>query len=236
MKKLMTFVVTMLLVIQASAQQQSEVLSPKQPDVQWIHYLSDVEKEDMARKLALEEVNRLEATGELYEMLEKGDEGTQERTISFPASFKKSTSAAIDARSANAASGGSGNVSCTINVQSPHAGFFSGVRVVKAKSDGSCNYVHVAGEMPPTISWNLVMVLVRHGVAPGPSTISSANYLRTGLNVFWGATIAQVADSGCNNGTYSHSDYVTVTPPPGWIYSGPQPIPIGIKAKEVSNC
>ena len=205
--------------VQVSAQDQGPGSSSGQPPVRWIDYLSALEKADIAREIVLREIKRLDAAGELYQDRES-------REVSFPVSFIPLDSAPTQEK--GAAKGGGGNVSCSINTESPHAGAGpGGTRVVKAKSSGSCEYIHGFGEMPPTLGWDLQMNLVDMNFDPysgqGPA-ITIANHVRNGLTVQWGASTAQVFLTTCVNGTYFHGDVVWIVPPAGWTYLGEQPL------------
>ena len=224
--------VSMVFSMQAMALEKTDVDGVQQPPVQWVHYLSAVEKAEIAGRLAKEEYFRRKSTGTLLDK-------TQQQEISFPISLVP-----IDTTSGNnisaAAVPSGGNISCSINVQNPHAGSGpGGSTVVKAKSSGSCNYIHVFGTPPPTIGWDLTQVLLRvigFGFPP-MIDLQTAVHTRNSLNAVWSASSTQVFHPSCINGSYSHFDLVYVVPPSGWVYTGPQPITIPNPATAlVSNC
>ncbi|MEM1156306.1 MAG: hypothetical protein AAGI44_19395 [Pseudomonadota bacterium] len=209
---------------------KSEVSTEQSLPIQWVRYLSDADKGDITAQMAAEEYRRREADGTLYEEI-------QEQEISFPVSFipMDSTSGPIDRVAA--ASQGGGNVTCNINVQNPHAGSGpGGSRVVKAKSSGSCTYVHVYGSPPPWVKWDLTQALFRI-VSAWPVTLDTqtAVHSRTSLNPVWSASSAQVYHPNCINDSYMHINTVFIIPPPGWVYTGPQPVEVPNGASAVVN-
>lgn len=226
---LVLLAVSAFLAVEVSAQEQAPGFGPEQLPVRWIDYLSEFEKIEIGRKLIEQERQRLETTGELYQEMPP-------RKISIPVSFLPLKPASIEGRSGaentSGAStpGGGGNISCNINTQNPHAGSGpGGTIVVKAKSSGTCQYDHVYGQPPPTVGWDLMMMLMDYASNPnrlGIPMITTATHTRNGLNVTWSSSSAQVFSGGCVNGTYFHGDVVWVLPPPNWTYSGPQPITI----------
>lgn len=232
MKKIIVIVVSVLFSIQVMATEKTDMGGVKQPPVQWVHYLSAVEKAELAGRLAKEEYVRREAAGTLHNK-------TQRQEISFPVSLIPIDSTSDTNKSAPAVPSG-GNISCSINVQNPHAGSGpGGSTVVKAKSSGSCNYIHVYGTPPPTIGWDLTQVLLRvlGGGFPPMIDIQTAVHTRNSLNAVWSASSTQVFHPSCINGSYSHLDLVYVVPPSGWVYTGPQPITIPNPATAlISNC
>ena len=232
MKKIFVIVVSVLFSMQVIASVKTDVGGVKQPSVEWVHYLSVVEKAEIAARLAKEEYFRRKDAGTLHDK-------HQQREILFPASFIPIDSTSDTNKSAAAVPSG-GNISCSINVQNPHAGSGpGGSTVVKAKSSGSCNYIHVVGTPPPTIGWDLTQVLLRViGLGfPPMIDLQTAVHTRNSLNAVWSASSTQVFHPSCINGSYSHFDLVYVTPPPGWVYTGTQPITIPNSATAlVSNC
>ncbi|MGB2119657.1 MAG: hypothetical protein ACPH96_06050 [Porticoccaceae bacterium] len=231
MKKIFVIVVSVLFSMQVMASVKTDVGGVKQPSVEWVHYLSVVEKAEIAARLAKEEYFRRKDAGTLHDK-------HQQREILFPASFIPIDSTSDTNKSAAAVPSG-GNISCSINAQNPHAGSGpGGSTVVKAKSSGSCNYIHVVGTPPPTIGWDLTQVLLRViGLGfPPMIDLQTAVHTRNSLNAVWSASSTQVFHPSCINGSYSHFDLVYVTPP-GWVYTGPQPITIPNSATAlVSNC
>jgi hypothetical protein len=232
LKNWFTIAVTMLFATQVSALETSEVIDVPSSPIQWVRYLSDMEKGEIAGRLAQEEYQRREAAGTLYDK-------SQRKEVSFPASFTPIDSAPDTSRS-SAAYIPSGNVNCSINTQDPHAGSGpGGSTVVKAKSSGTCTYIHTGpGPQPPSIRWDLTQALFRVILVTPPSVdVQSAVHTRNSLNASWSASSAQIFHPSCINDTYSHFDYVYVTPPSGWRYTGPQPIVIpNTAAATVSNC
>ena len=127
MKKIFSVVVSVLFSTQVMALEKTDVGGVQQPSVQWVHYLSAVEKAEIAGRLAKEEYFRREAAGTLHDK-------TQQQEISFPLSFIPIGSTSDTNKSAASVPSG-GNLSCIINVQNPHAGSGpGGSTVVKAKS------------------------------------------------------------------------------------------------------
>ena len=232
MKKIFVVLVSVVFSMQAMALEKTDVGGIQQPPIQWVNYLSTVEKAEIAGRLAKEEYFRREAAGTLHDK-------TQQQEISFPLSFIPIDSTSDTSKSAASVPSG-GNLSCIINVQNPHAGSGpGGSTVVKAKSSGTCNYIHVFGTPPSTIGWDLTQVLLRViGLGfPPMIDLQTAVHTRNSLNAVWSASSTQVFHPGCINGSYSHFDLVYVTPPPGWVYTGPQPITIPNPATAVvSNC
>lgn len=154
MKKIFSVVVSVLFSTQVMALEKTDVGGVQQPSVQWVHYLSAVEKAEIAGRLAKEEYFRREAAGTLHDK-------TQQQEILFPIGLVPIDSKSGTNKSAAAVPSG-GNISCSISVHNPHAGSGpGGSTVVKAKSSGSCNYIHVFGTPPPTIGWDLTQVLLR---------------------------------------------------------------------------
>lgn len=231
LRKFFVILVTLLVSNQLFAAEDSEVSAEQRP-IQWVRYLSDADKADIASRLAVEEYRRREAGGTFYEK-------AQQQEVSFPVSFIPPTSTSDSTSRAAAASGG-GNVTCNINTQFPHAGSGpGGSRVVKAKSSGSCQYIHGYGTPPPWVKWDLTQSLVGIlGTWPNVTvTTETAVHTRTSLNPVWSASSAQVFSPNCINGPYSHYDQVFITPPPGWTYTGPQPIAVPSGAGiDVNNC
>ena len=231
-RKIFSILVSMLFSIQVMALEEANGDGVQQPPIQWVRYLSAVEKAEIAGGLAKEEYLRREAAGTLHY-------NNQQQKISFPASFVPIDSTSDTYKSAATVPSG-GNVTCSINVQNPHAGSGpGGSLVVKAKSSGSCNYIHVQGTPPPTIGWDLTQVMLRIvGTGYPPEVdVQTAVHTRNSLNPVWSASSTQVFHPSCINGSYSHFDYVFVIPPPGWAYTGPQPITIPNTATAlVSNC
>ncbi len=228
MKYLFGIIITVCLASHVSSYEDNQTTGAQGPNVQWVNYLSHKEKAEIARELGLESIRRKEAAGTLYD-------ADQPQEISFAASFrpKNSTSTTTEgtetAVPATTSEFSGGNVSCSINIQYPHAGSGpGGSRVVKAKSAGTCAYEHVVGTPPPTITWELFQTLTR--LEPGgqfPTIVTFSNEApRTGLSVTWSASSTQVFANSCKNGFYAHTNLVYVVPPPGWEYTGEQPIQI----------
>lgn len=228
----LSLVVFALVAVQISAQILAQEITPGQPPIRWTDYLSDAEKNEIGRKLAIQALQRSEAAGELY--LKKAPS-----KVSFPVSFTHIGAASTESTTASYPVSG-GNVTCDINTQHPHAGSGpGGTTVVKAKSSGTCTYEHYFGNQPPWIDWDLQQVLI-HLTNAGPFGTPLTYFAwhgRTALDVRWSASSAQVFSTSCVNGDYHHADNVWVNPPPGWVYSGPQPIQIpNSKGAKVSNC
>lgn len=232
MKKIFVVGVSVLFSIQVMALEKADVDGVQQSPIQWVHYLSAVEKAEIAGRLAKEEFLRRRAAGTLQDK-------TQQQEISFPISLVPIDSTSDTNKSAAAVPSG-GNISCSINAHYPHAGSGpGGSTVVKAKSSGSCNYIHAFGTPPPTMGWDLTQVLLRVIGWGFPPMIDhqTAVHTRNGLSESWSASSAQIFHPSCINGNYSHLNMVYVIPPPGWTYTGPQPITIPNAAtKVVSNC
>lgn len=231
-----SYVLTLVFLFSSQVFGEEETTFVADPEVQWVRYLSNVEKSQITTDLAIEEMNRLKASGELSRMLELPIEENAVRKVTFPGSFKQKSQGKSSSR--NAGGPGAGNVTCSFNVQAPHAGSGPGGSfVVKAKSNGTCNYQHVSGQMPPTITWDLNQVLVDHGeIGNGGPNVANEFHVRNGLSTTWSASSAQVFFSTCNNGLYSHADFMFVYPPAGWTYNGPQPIPLDFTVNSVNNC
>lgn len=229
MKIFLAIVASMLFAIQGAAQEKIEVTGLQQKPFQWVHYLSDVEKADIGRLLAIEEFQQREAAGTLYDNI-------QGKEISISGSFVPtgSTSAATGRAAAFIPAG---NVTCNINPQFPHAGSGpGGSRVVKAKSAGFCNYTHSGpGAAPPTIKWELVQTLIG-SAALQIVVLVQKTWVRNGLHPVWSASSSQIFSSSCTNADYFHADLVWVTPPPGWTYIGPNPISFPGVFTPVTNC
>jgi hypothetical protein len=218
----------MFFAIQASAQKKADVTTPQQPHVQWVKYLSDMEKAELARKLAVKEWRRREATGTNLE-------GPQQLKISFPASIVPENSE-FDMSRSSADLVPAGDIDCTFFVHNPHAGSGpNNTRVVKAKSSGSCIYTHSGpAPAPPTIEWDLYQVLFG-GFLPHV-WVASEHHTRFGLSPVWSSSSAQVFHTACVNGPVAHTNLVYVIPPSGYVYLGPQPITFAPTNAYVGNC
>ena len=105
--------------------------------------------------------------------------------------------------------------------------------MVKAKSSGTCTYEPVTGTSPSTIGWELNQLLVRFPPYNTTPQVFSNLHPKNGLKVAWiadaayGEPGAQVYTDTCVNADYTHTDHIYVTPPPGWLYNGPQPLTFG---------
>ena len=187
-----------------------------QQQPQLVRYLSDMEKGMIAHQIALESGwDQYDAT--VSEALE-GEGYTLE--ISFPVSFTPIKPKSDTGRSVQAAVTDSGDITCSITAHYPHIGSGPFGNTVKAKSSGSCTYKQVSGTTPPpSITYDLQQYLLNQGTGAWVTE----SYPRTGLNVSWSDSSAQVFWPNCVNGGYVHGDFVYITPPAGWVYSGPQP-------------
>lgn len=103
-----------------------------------------------------------------------------------------------------------GYITCNVAQHNPHATYYNSVRVVKAKSSGPCDYTHITGTAPPTITWNLLQVLT------GPHD-EGMTHTRTGHHPRWSDSSAFIVTS-CVNGLWIHGDFMFVTLPSGWYF------------------
>lgn len=220
-------IIVLLSAIQVSAQERTEIVGQQQP-FQWVHYLSEVEKIEIGRRLLNEELRRREESGTLVDTIEG-----KAQELSFSASFAPVRSSSAIPES-TAASIPTGNLTCAINIHNPHAGSGpNNTRVVKAKSSGTCDYLHTGpGPAPPTIKFELLQTLKEL-----PWDYNWQWHVRNDLHPIWSASTAQIFTNSCSNGSYSHSNAMYITPAPGWTYTGPNPIQIpGTKYVTITNC
>lgn len=146
-------------------------------------------------------------------------------------------------QSAQAAAAGTpaGNVTCNINVQTPHAGSGPNSTIVpKAKSSGTCSYQHVGpGAPPPTLRYELDMILLetQNGGNGLPTNLWTETKVRNGLVGTWGSSGTQVFGQ-CPGATriYSHSNIMWVIPPAGWTYVTQNPFQVGNPKVAVISC
>jgi len=103
-----------------------------------------------------------------------------------------------------------GYITCNVSQHYPHATYYNGVPVVKAKSSGGCDYVHTAGTPPPTITWTLQQILA------GSYDVGMA-HIRTGHHPLWSDSSAFIV-TPCSNGMWIHGDFMFVTLPAGWYF------------------
>jgi len=107
--------------------------------------------------------------------------------------------------------GFSGYITCDVSQHYPHKTYYNNVLVVKAKSSGGCDFVHVAGPPPPTLTWDLYQILEGTHAA-------GAVHSRTGEHPRWNDSSAFIVTS-CSNGTWTHGDYMFITAPPGYYFA-----------------
>lgn len=223
MRYFLAIIITMFIAIQGSAQTYTYDGAQQTP-IQWVRYLSDVEKAEIAYRVIQDDIKRREA---------EGMTGAEAVEFSFPASFFPESSIATDAQRASSGIP-AGNVYCSINPQYPHAGSGpNSTTVIKAKTSASCRYDHVnpSVPVPPTIEFDLMMFL------SGPGGLFWASHVRNSLNPIWSPSSAQVFADNCTNGNWWHSNAIWVTPPSGWTYTGPQPIPApSTITEQIGNC
>ncbi|MYB38620.1 MAG: hypothetical protein F4Y26_14805 [Gammaproteobacteria bacterium] len=125
-------------------------------------------------------------------------------------------------------------ISCSINVQNPHAGSGPGGRtVVKAKSSGSCTLTPTWNGPPPPASdmrWTLVQQLY------GEGKLAMRAHIRTGYSPVWSASSTQVFLDDCVNGDYTQFAGIFPDPPWPWQYSGPYPAVEDTNSNSISAC
>jgi hypothetical protein len=209
--------------------------NPRQLHVNWTKYLSESEMDQITVELAKQEYQRLKSEGKLNSVSGMlTPESLQNSVVITNAIRREDTLSAEKGGFRQTASSG-GNIRCDVMPENPHAG--SGPRgrtVVKAKSDGLCSYIHIHGTPPPTMTFDLRMVLVQ--LSNGSSSVNRT-HRRTGLTTRWSPRTAQLWYATCINARYSHFNAVWVFPPEGWIYTGPQPIFMPFtNIQDVSNC
>lgn len=153
----------------------------------------------------------------------------------------------------------SGNIRCnSLDPQRPHPGKGpGGVLVPKAKSAGSCAFTHTGpGASPPTLTLKLAQVLYRlrsdgQIISGQPARVARpiiwvATHTRTGLGpprLTWNNSKAQVygrcpspSDPAYYGATYTHMNVVWITAPPGWVYIGVNPLPVGTVKTHYFSC
>lgn len=237
MKAFIMFMALVCCAIQLQAQELGKVDSTnvEQVPIDWSRYLSKRERTEIGQEFIRKELMRLDSLGEL-EQLRYKSEGPRE--IVFPVEFRPErsafTSESSNARAVDVGPSG-GNITCNINTQTPHVGQGPNGDVVKAKSSGTCTYVHVQGTPPPTIRWDLEMHLAEIISFPPLSTFEV--HTRNGLSETWNNSSAQVFYHSCTNGDWIHADLMYIIPPSGWIYTGPQPLNVGtMRLNTIGSC
>ena len=160
----------------------------------------------------------------------------------------------------------SGNIRCnSLRPQRPHLGKREedGPRVPKAKSAGNCEFIHTGpGPAPPTLTLELRQelhrlpnftgfgqILSNQGQAARigrPSIVWKASHTKSGLtasSLSWSARNTQVfgycsspSHWSYNGAHYKHLNEVFITAPSGWVYIGPNPLPIAIEETNYFKC
>lgn len=134
--------------------------------------------------------------------------------------------------------GTAGYVECTLQAHSPHKGTSAGV--VKAKSEGNCDFTPTGpGEPPPVIKWDLYMLL-----NDGGDTVGYADHTRFGYHPKWKANApdnqgTQVfrEDGACVNGFYTNGSAIEITLPGGWYLTNAEnPLATAVRSAFVINC
>ena len=158
--------------------------------------------------------------------------------------------------SATAVFSPSGNIRCNIRTHTLHFGKTQ--QVPKAKSSGSCSFTHTGpGASPPSLIVWLEQTLYRLGnygqIMSGqpagtarPAMIWTAIHSRIGLappKLAWNASATQIygkcpdpSEPAYNGANYTHSDRVWIIAPSGWVYIGPNPLPIAIEETNYFKC
>ena len=230
--------------------------------IDYSKYLSPAAEIDITRQLAQAQVTAGLRDGALFDEAASASEKTfkalflpqdqYEEMLALQASPQASSAAVFVP---------SGNICCnSLDPQWPHLGKGPGdVLVPKAKSAGSCAFIHTGpGASPPTLTLKLAQVLYRLGsygqtISGQPAgaarpIIWVATHTRTGLGpprLTWSSRKdgAQVfgwclspSDPAYYGATYTHMNFVWITAPPGWVYIGVNPLPVGIVKRRYFSC
>lgn len=172
----------------------------------FMKYLSDTERTDFFSE-QLQSDMLLDQN-----LVSPGRGGVNTITIPISSGGQESRSGKSTETSAAEAIEYVGEISCVVYQHYPHATDLDWIRVVKAKSSGSCAYIPVpnTGPHPPTLKWDLVQILA------GPTEVGQI-HPRIGYSPAWSDSVAYVATE-CVNGAWAHGDYMMVTLPPGWYF------------------
>jgi len=206
----------------------SAAVEPMQVD--WLRYLSDADKDDIAIRMAIDHFKKREANGTLYDDIEGEVEVTVPlEIVPVSDSAKKAArhlepSISSGAGSTRAVTTSSGFVSCNINTENAHAGSGPSGITVKAKSSGNCSYTpNPGGATPPTLTYRLTQVIHLDDY----SMIEAASHERIGLFPAWNSSSTQVFAPSCVSGRWAHFNMMFVIPPPGWVVTTGNPFMVG---------
>tara|TARA_B100000287_G_C20577838_1_gene759143 strand:+ start:544 stop:1218 length:675 start_codon:yes stop_codon:yes gene_type:complete len=212
---------------------------PYQGIIEWTNYLSQSDRADITRKIVEARIRELQKSGELESAPDHDITVTVSGTISPLEGGPDGSTGSVSAQAFIPV----GNFDCDINVQQPHPGSGpNGPNHPKAKSSGTCKVKYVGpGPMPTTIGWELRQYLsfipYSGGFNADPITYDET-HLRAGfgpdLSASWNPTTATVfatcvGDWSGVPGTWFHTNYMFVIPPPGWTVnpSTPNPFELG---------